>query len=109
MDAITKQKLHIKVTEIENMVTIFLGGYFSFGVHREFKAAYINQLSNSKINSIVVDLAEVNYLDSSALGMLLLMREHVLAANKSLVLSRPSSFATRIFDIASFNKMFTIN
>jgi anti-anti-sigma factor len=111
MDTInnTTQKLHINVTAINNTATIFLSGTFSFDAHREFKAAYSNLLNNSKIGNIVVNLAAVEYLDSSALGMLLVMRDHVQAANKSLTLSSPSPIAVRTFEIASFDKVFTIN
>lgn len=109
MDINANRKLRINVTELSNTATIFLDGHFDFEAHREFKSAYKSQLKNSKIGNIVVNLAEVKYLDSSALGMLLVLREHVQAANKSLTLSRPSSITERTFDIASFHKMFTIN
>lgn len=109
MDTIAANKLHINVTESSNTATLYLSGHFAFHAHREFKAAYKSHLSNSEIGNIVVNLAEVKYLDSSALGMLLVLREHVQAANKSLTLSRPSSVTERTFDIASFHKMFTIN
>ena len=109
MDSITVNKLSIKVTAINKTATIYLSGQFSFGAHREFKAAYMNQLSESKIANIVINLSEVEYLDSSALGMLLVLRDYVTAANKILILSRPSPIAVRTFDIASFDKIFTIN
>ena len=109
MNTTAINKLHIKATELSNTATIYLSGHFSFDAHRDFKTAYIIQLGNPKIDNIIVDLAEVKYLDSSALGMLLVLREHVQAANKSLTLSRPSSVTGRTFDIASFHKMFTIN
>lgn len=109
MDSMDRNKLHIYVSAISNTATIFLRGHFAFGAHRDFKAAYINQLSNSKIGNIVVDLSAVEYLDSSALGMLLVLRDHVQAASKSLTLSKPSAIAARTFDIAGFNRMFTIS
>lgn len=109
MDSVAGKKLHINIIAINNAATIFLSGEFSFDAHREFKAAYINQLNNSKIGNIVVNLADVKYLDSSALGMLLVMRDYVKAAKKALVLSSPSPIAKRTFEIAGFEKVFTIN
>jgi anti-anti-sigma factor len=109
MDTVTGSKLHVRVAAINDTATIYLNGHFSFAAHREFKAAYKNQLNNSMIGNIVVNLAEVSYMDSSALGMLLVLRDHVQAANKSLTLSTPSSIAKRTFAIASFQKIFTIN
>lgn len=109
MEPFANNKLNINVSAIGNTAIMYLSGHFSFGAHREFKAAYKNQLENSKIGNIVIDLSGVKYLDSSALGMLLLLRDHVQAASKSLTLSRPSQIAEQTFDIAGFHKMFTIN
>ena len=109
MDIIASNKLLIKVTTISNTATIYLSGHFSFCAHREFKAAYRGQLNNSKIGSIVVNFAEVEYLDSSALGMLLVLRDNVRDADKALVLSGPSPIVARVFEIARFDNMFTIN
>ena len=72
-------------------------------------AAYKNGISDAKIGNIVVDFAEVDYMDSAALGMLLVLRDHAQEANISLSIARLSSFAVRMFEIASFDRMFTIN
>ncbi len=109
MSSMISPKLRISVTAIGNTATIFLAGYFSFAAHRDFKAAYKEQLDDSNIGEIVVNLADVKYLDSSALGMLLVLREHAQAANKPLRLSSQSSIVARTFDIANFDKLFNIN
>jgi anti-anti-sigma factor len=108
MEIMIGNKLRINVGVVGNTATISLGGNFSFSAHREFKSAYRNQLSNSSIGNIVINLAAVEYLDSSALGMLLVMRDNVQLANKSLVLASPSSITQRTFDIAGFEQLFTI-
>ncbi len=108
MDIKDSNSLRINVISISDTATLHLSGHFSFDAHREFKAAYKNQLKNTTIAAIVVNFAEVKYLDSAALGMLLVLRDHVRAANKSLTLSKPSAFAGRAFDIARFNQMFSI-
>lgn len=103
------KKLFISVNAASNTATICLSGHFAFDAHREFKAAYKNQLNDSKVGNIVIDLSGVEYLDSSALGMLMVLRDHVADAGKSLTLSNPSSIAARTFDIAGFYKMFSIS
>jgi len=50
----------------------------------------------------------VEYLDSSALGMLLLVRERAEAVGKPVVLSHPNPTVAQILDIANFRKLFTI-
>ena len=106
---LVNNKLHINVKAASNTATIFLSGHFAFDAHREFKAAYKKQLDNSQVGNVVIDLSGVEYLDSSALGMLMVMRDRVQDAGKSLTLSKPSSIAARTFDIAGFHKMFTIS
>lgn len=101
-------ELRINVASIADTATIYLSGHFAFKAHRDFKAAYERQLADFGIGRLIVNLAEVEYLDSSALGMLLVLRDHALAANKPLVLSSPSPIAVRTFDIAGFPKLFNI-
>jgi anti-anti-sigma factor len=109
METIVSNKLRIAVTAISDTATLYLSGSFTFDTHREFKSAYKKYLTDSSIGHIVVNLAEVEYLDSSALGMLLVMLDHVGESKKLLALSRPSSIALRTFDIAGFHNKFVIN
>lgn len=92
----------------QNTATISLQGYFHFESHREFSAAYKKPLSSSNISHIVVNLSGIEYLDSSALGMLLLLQHNAKEEKKTLVLSSPSPFTQRIFDVVGFDKLFTI-
>lgn len=109
MNILEKEPFHINVSIAGETATLYLVGHFSFKSHVEFKSAYKNQLENSNIHQIVIVLADINYLDSSALGMLLMLRDQAQTKNKSLTLSRPSSIAANSFNIANFAKLFTIS
>lgn len=91
-----------------NTLTINMTGRFDFHVQRDFKEAYDPQLANTTVSAIEVNLAGVDYLDSSALGMLLMLRERATAAGKSLKLCRPGTSVAQILEIANFSKLFTI-
>jgi HptB-dependent secretion and biofilm anti anti-sigma factor len=91
-----------------NTATINMSGRFDFNVQRDFKDAYDPQLKNAAIGAIDINLAAVDYLDSSALGMLLMLRERATAAGKTLKLCRPSAGVAQILEIANFAKLFTI-
>ncbi len=91
-----------------NTATINMSGRFDFNVQREFKEAYDPQLNNVAVGVIEVNLAGVDYLDSSALGMLLMLRERSTAAGKSLKLCKPTPGVAQILEIANFAKLFTI-
>jgi len=100
--------MSISTTVIGNTATINMTGRFDFNVQRDFKEAYDPHLNNAAVEAIDVDLAGVNYLDSSALGMLLMLRERATAAGKSLKLCKPTASVAQILDIANFAKLFTI-
>src|ERR1035438_6649568 len=101
--------MDIKQSKNGNHAVLNLGGRFDFNAHREFKEAYSSLLAESSIQSMEVNLSSVEYLDSSALGMLLMLRERAQTANKQISLSHPNPTVFKILDIANFNKLFTIS
>lgn len=98
----------ISVSVSGNIAAINMTGRFDFNVQRDFKSAYDPHLGNAAINAIEVNLAGVDYLDSSALGMLLMLRERATASGKSLKLCRPTAGVAQILEIANFSKLFKI-
>lgn len=100
--------MEIRQTKGGNQATLALSGRFDFNVHRDFKEAYMSVLNDAEVQTININLARVEYLDSSALGMLLMLRERVQAANKQIALANPNETVMKILDIANFKKLFTI-
>ena len=85
-------------------VTIAVSGKFDFQLYDEFRAAYGGTVGRGVIYT--VDLAETEYLDSSALGMLLLLREHAGQAASNITIVRASPGVRKILDVANFSKLF---
>jgi HptB-dependent secretion and biofilm anti anti-sigma factor len=85
-----------------------LSGRFDFSVHREFHDACLKPLQNPVVTEIEIDLGAVDYLDSSALGMLLLLREKASSANKTTSLTNCHGVVAQILDVVNFNKLFVI-
>lgn len=85
-----------------------LEGRFDFHSHRDFRAAYEPSLGNTEVSEIVVDFNQVDYLDSSALGMLLLLREKAEAAGKKVKLANLTGSVKQVIEIANFGKLFAI-
>ncbi len=100
--------LQISASNTDDKAIIRLAGRFDFNDHRTFKASYTSLLQLAELKTIEIDLAGIEYLDSSALGMLMLMRERIHSAGKTVVLSRPSGTVAQILEIANFSKLFTI-
>jgi len=87
---------------------MILKGRFDFQTHRDFRAACENSLTAKDVQSIEVDLEGVEYLDSSALGMLLLLRDKGKNSNKVISLANCRGSVRQVLDIANFGKIFTM-
>ena len=88
--------------------TIKLDGRFDFNTHREFRSAYEPLVVDPSVRS-VVDFSGVDYLDSSALGMLLMLRDKLGGANKEVALVGVRGNVKQVLDIANFAKLFQIS
>ncbi len=95
---------------IENtQASILMEGRFDFQVHREFRAAYMSVIEDHElVTEIAVDLSRVDYIDSSAMGMLLLLDERAKSNGKSVSLVDVSEAVSHVLDVANFGKIFNI-
>lgn len=100
--------MEINISSENGKTVIGLSGRFDFSKQRAFKAAYDPVLQQDAVKTLEVNLAGIEYLDSSALGMLMLLRERAVALGKNVVLSRPNDTVSQILEIANFKKLFTI-
>ena len=100
--------MNISVTKNNGDGVVHMHGRFDFNTHRAFKEACDQLLQDGEISRIDINLAGVEYLDSSALGMLLVLRERVSEKGKALTLVGPGPMVSQVLDIANFGKLFTI-
>lgn len=89
------------------VLMIKIGGRFDFSVHKQFRDATSQVLGN--IKKIEVDLSATPYLDSSALGMLLILRDKMAENKEAVVLKGAAADVKKILQIANFDKLFTIS
>lgn len=88
-----------------NKVVIAVTGKFDFQLYDEFRASYANTAGNGI--TYIVDLTNTEYLDSSALGMLLLLREHAGGDLSNIEITRSSPEVRKLLDVANFGKLFS--
>ncbi len=86
-------------------LTIYVEGRFDFGVHQAFRNAYEDVLVQPK--HYVVDLAGAIYIDSSALGMLLL-RDHGGGDQAQIRLLNCRPDVRKVLTIANFEQLFQL-
>lgn len=90
----------------KTQLSIAIDGRFDFSCHQDFRSAY--EGVNPVPKTIVVDLKRTTYLDSSALGMLLLLRDYTSDSQTSIRLENVGDDVKKILTISNFNQLFTI-
>jgi len=87
-------------------LTIKIQGRFDFSAHQEFRDAY--EKAGDDPTKFTVDMRETTYLDSSALGMLLLLRDHAGGDNANIEIVNCNPDVKKILTISNFEQLFTI-
>lgn len=77
-------------------------------MNRKFIKSYTPLLDDATIREIEIELSAVDFLDSSALDMLILLKERARAANKSIALLNISTLISRALEITDLSGMFSI-
>lgn len=88
-------------------ITISVTGRFDFGVQNEFRECYCKGHPGDGV-SYVIDMDGANYMDSSALGMLLMMREHLGEGSANISIRNCAPDIYNILTIANFQNLFGI-
>ena len=89
-------------SKIENTIT----GRFDFSLHQHFRDSYAN--CKDKNVEYILNLSETTYMDSSALGMILLLKDHAESYSGQVIISKPSESVNKILEIAQFHRLLTI-
>lgn len=87
-------------------LTITIQGRFDFNAHQAFRDAY--QRLDSSPKRYVVDLNGATYLDSSALGMLLLLRDHAGSDEANIRLINCNPDVRKVLSVSNFEQLFVI-
>jgi anti-anti-sigma factor len=95
-----------KISDDKQKVEISIAGRFDFSLHQNFRDSYTN--SKEKNVEFILNLSETTYMDSSALGMILLLKDHAESCASKIVISKPSESVNKILEIAQFHRLLTI-
>ncbi len=87
-------------------LTLHVSGRFDFKLHSEFRRAY--EAIQPRPLRFVIDLTNAEYLDSSALGMLLLLKQFAGGEAGAVVLTNVKPELAKILNVANFGKLFMV-
>lgn len=88
-----------------NKFEIVIQGRFDFNDHSAFRETYKDK---SPTAEYLVNMSQAQYLDSSALGMLLLLREHAGGEKAHISIVNVPAEIMKILKISNFDSLFKI-
>lgn len=94
---------------MDSVTTIRLPVRFDFSEHRTFTQRYEEALQTEGCQQINIDFSLVQYLDSSALGMLVLLQKKAAGKGCKVFLSGCEGSVLDILTMANMQKLFQIN
>jgi anti-anti-sigma factor len=95
----------VSINKTTQQTVIRLKGRFDYDARRDFDSATQVALAEAA-GEIQINLMEVDYMDSSALGMLLVLRDKATSCGKTVSLAECQGFVKKILDVANFQKLF---
>lgn len=95
---------NVSVNQQDSTLTVSISGRFDFNILQDFRDCYAD-MAGSELK-FVVDLSQTEYIDSSALGMLLNMKNHLGSEDCAIEICNCQPNLMKIFTIAHFDKKF---
>ena len=98
----------MNITQEQNAhhVILHLEGRFDFGARKVFKEM-VEKASELK-QPVILDLSNVVFLDSSALGLLVISHQMLKSKTIALYLVNPQTYVRQVLDLANVAKIIPI-
>lgn len=93
-------------SEDDTDILISVSDRFDFSQYKIFRDSYCDCTATGTLFRL--NLSKANYMDSSALGMLLLLKEHADQINGKIVIERPNDAINKVLEIAQFQHLMEI-
>ncbi|NRA70520.1 MAG: STAS domain-containing protein [Gammaproteobacteria bacterium] len=87
-------------------ILISVSDRFDFSQYKVFRDSYCD--CNQAGTLFRLNLSKANYMDSSALGMLLLLKEHADQIKGKIVIENPNDAINKVLEIAQFQHLMEI-
>ncbi|MCH1930142.1 STAS domain-containing protein [Shewanella sp. A25] len=91
-----------------NVIVISLPERFDFYYHKKFTSDYQRAFTDVGVNQLVLDFSRVLYIDSSALGMMVLLHRKALEKKISTSIRGLHGQAEDIIKIANMERLYRV-
>ncbi|KIL99232.1 hypothetical protein CCC_03450 [Paramagnetospirillum magnetotacticum MS-1] len=88
-------------------LTVTLGGRMTHKDHKAFRDI-LSKINEARTPKVVFNLSRVEFMDSSALGMLLIVRDAAVQQRRAVVLRGATGQVENLIKVAKLHKYFTV-
>lgn len=99
---------NVHYTVNDGTAVMSLQGRFDFSKYTMFKEEQSEVLEKPDVERIVLDFGQLQYLDSAALGVMLVLLDRAREVGKTVSIRGASGVVREILDVAHFDRMFQI-
>lgn len=85
--------------------TIRLPDRFDYAYHRQFSESYLPYIGNEAVSELVLEFSKVGYLDSSALGMMVLLHKKCSSEGKKIKIKGARGTTLEILKMANMQNI----
>lgn len=89
----------------QNVLTISIQGRFDY--HSVSKFRYQYETQQAKPKAYVIDLTQTTTMDSTALGLLLHLR-NMVGSEVSITIKKPNEIICKVLEVSQINRLFEI-
>lgn len=91
---------------MSELETLRLPSRFDYSFHRQFSEMYTPLIESSVCKEIILDFTQVEYLDSSALGMMVLLQKKFSTGGRKVRVKGARGATEEILKMANMQKIF---
>lgn len=99
--------MQIERSLVQDAVVVRMEGRFEFGTRNEYKRL-IGQIVQEGYRRLVLDLEGVTFIDSSALGLLLLTDQNFKLKKGTFSLVNPTGYVRQVIELANLPRVIPV-
>lgn len=99
----------IEISATTEYLQVRLDGRFDFSSREQFMSQMDSAVAAASAPELRFDLGAVDYIDSSALGMLLVIRDKAKKFDKTITLANARGMVKQTLAAAQFEQLFAMN
>lgn len=97
-----------RIEQKDKTIIIAFSGEITLEITSELKREIDEALQDSVFDSLIVDLAEITFMDSSGIGFLVALNTKILGLGKKMFLFKPSNQVSKTLELVQLNNFFNI-